>query len=445
MSVLSTYLRETEACLIDENARTADYRGQAAFALRGYGAVSAAFRVDALLDGGPSAVLRIALSVEEQRTSGAFFTGRALARKLVKVIPECAWRGDILDPTCGAGDLLLAAAARLPVREGLAETLSEWGKRLAGSDVSPEFVRLARLRLAVLALTRGANHDRMAAPELGRVFPRIAQGDALHAAAQYENATCILLNPPFGPVHAPPDCAWATGRITAAALFAEKAIGNAWPGTHLAMILPDVLRSGSRYGRWRACVQRQADMLKVQPHGLFDKTADIDVFLLHLRKRRAVRNRVSHCAISPVKTRCGKKVGEFFDVHVGPVVPYRDKGSEPLRPYIAAKGLPRWCTWEACGDRKRTDGKGFRPPFVVVRRTSRPGDAHRATGTIITGHEEVAVENHLLALTPKDGTLRTCRQLLARLKDARTTRWLDSRIRCRHLTVSAVKELPWWD
>ncbi len=425
----TAYLQEAETLLAPDAASTVRYRRQ----------------VDALLDGGPNAVLREGLSVEEQRTSGAFFTGRTLARKLVNGIPESAYRGEVLDPTCGVGDLLLAAAAGLSVREGLVETLSEWGERLTGSDVSSEFVRLARIRLALLALRRGANPERMAASELIRVFPRITQGDALSGVEHYENASCILLNPPFGPVQAPPDCEWATGRITAAALFAETAIKNTQPGAHLAMILPDVLRSGSRYRRWRECVQRQADVFKVQPHGLFDRTADIDVFLLHLRKRRNVRHGLSRCAVSPVKARRGKRLGEFFDVHVGPVVPYRDNGSEPLRPYIAAKGLPKWCAWQASGDRRRTDGKGFRPPFVVVRRTSRPGDAHRATGTIIVGHEDVAVENHLLALTPKDGTLQTCRQLLARLKDARTTHWLDSRIRCRHLTVSVVMELPWWD
>jgi hypothetical protein len=34
---------------------------------------------------------------------------------------------------------------------------------------------------------------------------------------------------------------------------------------------------------------------------------------------------------------------------------------------------------------------------------------------------------------------------VARLKDPRTTTWLNERIRCRHLTVGAVRDLPWWN
>jgi hypothetical protein len=54
------------------------------------------------------------------------------------------------------------------------------------------------------------------------------------------------------------------------------------------------------------------------------------------------------------------------------------------------------------------------------------------------------VENHLIVLRPKDGTIGACREVLGILKDERTTRWLNERIRCRHLTVAALDELPWW-
>jgi len=40
--------------------------------------------------------------------------------------------------------------------------------------------------------------------------------------------------------------------------------------------------------------------------------------------------------------------------------------------------------------------------------------------------------------------VKACRELLRSLKDERTTHWLDERIRCRHLTVAALDELPWW-
>ena len=93
---------------------------------------------------------------------------------------------------------------------------------------------------------------------------------------------------------------------------------------------------------------------------------------------------------------------------------------------------------------RRFEGRVFSPPFVVVRRTSRPGDKHRALGTIINNARPVAVENHLLVLLPKDGTVKACRELLRVLRKPQTTQWLDQYIRCRHLTVSALADLPWW-
>lgn len=429
MTAFDAYTREAELLLDLYPPRTDRERTQ----------------LEALLDGGPNRTLRTTLSVVQMRKRGAFFTGKSLADKLVGGIPSSPILGRVSDPTCGAGDLLLAAAAGLPIRGSLVETLSEWGTRLAGSDTTSEFVRLARARVAVLALQRGVNHDRLGPNELERILPMISEGNALAEKALYENADCILLNPPFGAMVSPPTCSWASGKITAAALFADRAVAMAGTGTHLAMILPDVLRSGSRYRRWREYIERQAKVLKVELHGLFDAATDVDVFLLHLIKTARVQTRGIGRAIALKETRRSETIGDFLHVNVGRVVSYRDRGRGPMRPFIAARALPKWRVWRGVERQKRTDGKGFLPPFVVVRRTSRPGDAHRAVGTIIAGREEVAVENHLIVLSPKDGRLTTCKELLARLKTERTNRWLDKRIRCRHLTVSAVKDLPWWD
>jgi hypothetical protein len=80
----------------------------------------------------------------------------------------------------------------------------------------------------------------------------------------------------------------------------------------------------------------------------------------------------------------------------------------------------------------------------VIRRTSRPGDNFRAIGSIINLKEKVAVENHFIVLQPKDSTLNTCKRAMKVISSKKTTRWLNKRIRCRHLTVSSLKELPWW-
>src|SRR3546814_2304039 len=57
----------------------------------------------------------------------------------------------VLDPACGAGDLLIACARSLPILPSLEETLQAWGKRLYGRDIHPELVEVAQYRLALLA------------------------------------------------------------------------------------------------------------------------------------------------------------------------------------------------------------------------------------------------------------------------------------------------------
>jgi hypothetical protein len=84
------------------------------------------------------------------------------------------------------------------------------------------------------------------------------------------------------------------------------------------------------------------------------------------------------------------------------------------------------------------------PPFVVVGRTNRPrvGPGSRLYGTIVRGHRDVAIENHLLVLEPHDRTLRGCRAVVEVVESSRATKFLDERLRCRHLTVGAVREIP---
>jgi hypothetical protein len=93
-------------------------------------------------------------------------------------------------------------------------------------------------------------------------------------------------------------------------------------------------------------------------------------------------------------------------------------------------------------DTRQYRGRVYNTPFVAIRRTSRPGHPYRATATIISGKTPVAVENHLIVCQPKNNTLKMCKALLAHLKTAMTNKFLDERIRCRHLTVGAIQEIP---
>jgi hypothetical protein len=132
-----------------------------------------------------------------------------------------------------------------------------------------------------------------------------------------------------------------------------------------------------------------------------------------------------------------------FNVHVGPVVPFRLTNKGSWRPYAHSDVLPPWKTVNEFAENIRFTGKTYKPPFVLVRRTSKSNYTQRCIGTIVTGSEELAIENHLLILQPKDGKLQTCRRLLDLLQLQETSDWMNKRIRCRHLTVGSIGDLPW--
>jgi hypothetical protein len=130
-------------------------------------------------------------------------------------------------------------------------------------------------------------------------------------------------------------------------------------------------------------------------------------------------------------------------VNVGAVVPHRHPRTGNEYAYLHAGNATAWGQISRIGERRKFSGRTFVPPFVAVRRTSRPGDPYRAVATLILGERRVAVENHLLVLTPRRGSIPLCVELIKVLKLAATTSFLDRRMRCRHLTVSSVSSVPW--
>lgn len=61
----------------------------------------------------------------------------------------------------------------------------------------------------------------------------------------------------------------------------------------------------------------------------------------------------------------------------------------------------------------------------------------------MTGVQPLAVDNHLITAKPQNGGEVECKRLLEVLESPEVSRWLDERIRCRHLTVGVVRSLPW--
>jgi hypothetical protein len=401
-------------------------------------------RIADALDGQAAMELRRLVPLATLRADGIFFTSSDLARRAVQnLLPTFGPDSVILDPACGAGDLLIACAAGLPVAKERKETLRLWGSCLAGRDLHPELIETARRRLLLRSLALDATDPPPLPARLEGAFPGLQSRCGLSDQQIIAAATHIVMNPPFGMVPAPPACAWGTGKVNMAALFLETVLLAARPGTRIVAILPDVLRSGSRYRKWRELVSERAGLERLEILGRFDRWADVDVFLLELRAlgpSEESSRRPWRVGGRPM----GACIGDHFESCIGPVVDYRDPHTGPFHPFIHSRDLPPWKMVREIPRHRRFDGRVLNPPFVAIRRTSRPGDRHRAIGTVIAGSRPIAVENHLIVLRPKDGTVKACRELLGILKDERTTRWLDERIRCRHLTVAALDELPWW-
>lgn len=394
-------------------------------------------QVNVSLDGVAGAELQRLVDLPTRRAFGAFFTGSTLAERLLGGLKL---EGDafIYDPTVGAADLLLAAARRLPLGKSLRETLTQWGRCLAGTDLQQEFIEAARLRLALLARQRHGGRE-MLPSGLASYFPHLHRADGLEQKQLLGRATHLLMNPPYGLTPAPAGCTWAGGRISEAALFIVRALEQAKPGARLLAILPDVLRSGSFQHHWRQRVSDLAEIHAVERYGIFDDIADVDVFLLNAC-RRANENTALHRW--PVTETPGTTtIADHFDVHVGRVVPHRDKQTGPERRYIHPRNIPVWQEVTRISE-KRRHPLIYNPPFVVLRRTSRPGHPYRAAATVILGKAPVAVENHLIVCLPRDQSADTCRALMKQLKTERVNAFLDQRICCRHLTVGAVKEIP---
>jgi hypothetical protein len=395
------------------------------------------------LTSGPHKALREAVDIHTLRSLGTFFTGDALATKALNGNAPALIATDVVaDPACGAGDLLIKCAQFLPLDQDLCATISNWGKQLIGYDLHVEFIRATRARLILTAITRGSQFQRGTSILLDECFPQICVGDYKENLGELAKADLILMNPPFNRAIVHPRHEWTNGKASTAAVFMDDITAHAANGTRVVAILPDVLRSGRRYARWRTMIACRAAIQDVELFGAFDRWTDVDVFLLRAVVDRGLMDRPQ--GWPRVNGDAGDKptVGELFTVHVGPVVPHRDPELGPVYPYLHARSAPPWQTLTNIAQSRAYQGTVFDAPFVVVRRTSAPHDRHRAVGAVVFTKEKVAVENHLIVLVPKDGAFSACMRLMKSLQLKDTDDWLNQRIRCRHLTVDALKELP---
>jgi hypothetical protein len=418
------------------------YRNNLSELLEGYRQNRSALsdQIVAALDGQPSRELRRRYDLALLRSTGTFFTGSDLASRLTgQFCFDKISNPLIIDPACGAGDLLVACAKRLPTSDTVHQTLKVWGEQLVGFDVNRSFVETARIRLAMLAAQRVGPENRIDALNLPSLLPNVRVADGTTRWNLGRTVSTIVVNPPFAHVIADKECKWAQGRTSLAALFIERCLKESSAGTRIAAILPDVLRTGSRYALWRDRVQRSSRTISTTVAGRFDEFTDVDVFLL---KVEVGETSTSYDWGHPKRSE-GRVLRDLFDIHVGPVVPFRLTTKGKWCPYVHAQVLTPWRMISGFSENIRFTGKTYKPPFVLVRRTSKSDYKQRCIGTVVTGEQELAIENHLLILQPKDGKLQTCKELLNVLKADESSEWMNQRIRCRHLTVGALGDLPW--
>jgi len=391
-----------------------------------------------LLNGVPYAIFRREIDIDTRREIGAFFSSDDISRSLATQLAEMLDADSlVVDPTCGIGDLLLARASVLPLGASLETTLGLWGERLAGFDIREDLVSLCKVRLCLLARARGGFTDQTDPLE---AFPQIVAQDmtAPESRDLLRRADAILFNPPFGKTTWPEKIDWASGEINAAAIFLNHLVASLRPDVPIAAVLPEVLRCGSRYNRFRTRLSKLGYAGSFEVHGRFDSWTDVDVFSTLLS-----RSETPNSLWTATKPHPRMTVGDLYEVRVGSVVPHRDPVSGPSRAYICAKTTPAWNAAFTPSVRLAYSGRVFTPPFVAIRRTSSPSDKFRAVATVIIGDEAVAVENHLLVAIPRNNGVAACEALVTVLRSPETNTQLNELMRCRHLTTGAVKSLRW--
>ena len=391
-----------------------------------------------IMNGGAYDAVRSFIPLNIRRNYGIFFTSAALADKLAAYCgTQISQKSIIIDPACGAGELLLAAARKLPLQKDLATTIKHWGKNLYGFDLHSELVHTTKVRLLILAAIRCK--EPILDPGLIAYLKNIKQGNALENLSVISTADIVLMNPPFSQIIAHKDCDWATGKVTYAAVFLDSVLSSLKSNASLYCILPEVIRCGTRYKKLQERIKHISDLTIEESVGIFDAWTDIDVYIAGFSKAKTLKKKPI-----PVQNTANIKVLDFFDIRVGPVVPYRDPHLGINHFYLDVESLPRWSNGFQTKKKRKYKGTVFNGPFVAIRRTSRPGDQFRAVATVIGKHSAaVAVENHLIVALPKDGKITTCRRLIKVLRNPLTSNFLDEFMRCRHLTVSSIKNIPW--
>ena len=387
------------------------------------------------------------LTREDRREQGIFFSGEDWARSMASLVDVTQWKR-FIDPSAGIGDLLLAISHQLPLEKDLAATLTAWSRVLYAVDLRSSFLEIAWARVRALAGTRhglhgssGTNNDSNATPKSLPIGFTVS--DALTVNFELARGDCVIMNPPYQRTQAPKGSAVGSGLRTAAGLHLEHIIAQAPEGVGIIALIPDVIRSGSSYRNFRQHLARRLDIRLLQPAGHFGDSANVDVSLL-VGITKDPQSGQPEIKQEQKPSKSTLTIEDVASVRVGPVVPHRTAETGERVGYLTTRNVPVGVELLAPVETATYDTRLEKAPFVVIRRTSSPRDRQRIRASVIRGTGSWLIENHLIVVTPKIHTLAECRRLQGALSDSRSNIWLNDRIRCRHLTVSAIRSLPLW-
>lgn len=193
-------------------------------------------------------VLQEFRAAADRKRHGAFYTPPALVEALLDALPFSLSGGArVLDPACGSGEFLLAAARR--------------GGIVFGADLDAEAVAVARFRLACE----------------NRVIGELAEANLLHDDERLPGPYDVVIgNPPYVRFHNLPASEraalgrrfeTATGQFDLFAPFLETALARVRPGGAVAFVLPALFLRGARYATLRRFVLARARIAAVIDHG----------------------------------------------------------------------------------------------------------------------------------------------------------------------------------
>lgn len=207
------------------------------------------------------------LPPEERARQGVFYTPPPLVDRLLDQAEAAGleWRtARLLDPACGGGAFLVAAALRLVRALGASDPaiiLQSLTHRLCGWELDPFAAWLAQVfvEAAVLPQMRAAGR---------RPGSVVAVRDSLAAADHPERFDLVMGNPPFGRITlAPPDRERFQrslyGHANLYALFMDLSIGLLRPGGLLAFLTPASFLAGEYFKNLRALLWREAPPVNV--------------------------------------------------------------------------------------------------------------------------------------------------------------------------------------